>query len=228
MLKKKVVLPVIYVLAYLFTFYIVIQYIIFKPSQAGAVSSKLQDPHFAYAIWKLFFFPHILLGVIALLIGAYQLTNKSRKNRKRHRFLGRIYGFSILLNVLVVPYISLYATGGVPSTIAFLVLDVCWLLTTATAIIFIRHRNIAKHREWMLRSYAVTFVFVTFRIFLLIIQVSTHASFSVSFPLSVYLSILFNLFITQVYLNKRTQSPAVEKTTGKSINLPSKKLGKRI
>lgn len=210
MLNKKVVLPVIYVLAYLFTFYIVIQYIIFKPSQAGVVSSKLQDPNFPYAIWKLFFFPHILLGVFALLIGTYQLTNNSRQNRRRHRLLGRIYGFAILLNVLVVPYIALYATGGIPSTIAFLALDVFWLLTTATAIIYIRRKNVTKHREWMLRSYAVTFVFVTFRIFLLIIQFSTHAPLSVSFPLSVYLSILINLLIAQVYLYKRTRSASVE------------------
>jgi uncharacterized membrane protein len=203
MLTKKVVLPVIYLLAYLFTLYIVIQYIIFKPSQAGIVSSKLQDPNFPYAIWKLFFFPHILLGVLALLIGAYQLTNKSRQNRTLHRLLGRIYGFAILLNVLVVPYMSLYATGGTPSSIAFLVLDIFWFLTTATAIVYIRRKNVTRHREWMLRSYAVTFVFVTFRIFLLIIQLLTHASHSISFPLAVYLSIIINLLITQVYLIKR-------------------------
>ncbi|MDR4947012.1 DUF2306 domain-containing protein [Neobacillus cucumis] len=212
MLKKKVILPVIYGLAYLFTLYIVIQYIIYKPSQAGVVSSKLEDPNFPYAIWKLFFFPHIILGILALLIGAYQLTNRSRLNRERHRLLGRIYGFAILINVLLVPYIAMYATGGIPSTIAFLVLDIFWLMTTATAIIYIRRKNITRHREWILRSYAVTFVFVTFRIFLLMIQFSTHASFSVAFPLAVYLSIVFNLFITQIYLNKRTSGSSVKKS----------------
>jgi uncharacterized membrane protein YozB (DUF420 family) len=205
MLKKKVILPVIYVLAYLFTLYVVIQYMIFKPSQAGAVSSKLQDPHFPYTIWKLFFYPHIILGILALLIGAYQLTNKSRQNRKRHRLLGRIYGFAIFFNVLVVPYLALYATGGTPSTIAFLVLDIFWFLTTVTAIVYISRKNVKRHREWMLRSYAVTFVFVTLRIVLLMIQVTTHASFSVSFPLAVYLSIMINLLITQIYLQKRTR-----------------------
>ncbi|WP_160725313.1 DUF2306 domain-containing protein [Bacillus sp. USDA818B3_A] len=210
MLKKNVILPVIYGLAYLFTLYIVIQYIIYKPSQSGMVSSKLQDPNFPYMFWKLFFFPHIILGIMALLIGAYQLTNKSRQNRKRHQLLGRIYGFAILLNVLLVPYISMYATGGFHSTIAFLVLDIFWLLTTATAIIYIRLKNVIRHREWILRSYAITFVFVTFRIFLLIIQFSTHASFNVAFPLSVYLSIIINLLITQVYLNKSTHGSLVK------------------
>jgi uncharacterized membrane protein YozB (DUF420 family) len=202
MVKKKVILPVIYGLAYLFTLYIVIQYIIYKPSQAGMVSAKLQDPNFPYVIWKLFFYPHIILGILALLVGAYQLTNKSRKNLKKHRLSGRIYGVSILLNVLLVPYISMYATGGISSTIAFIVLDIFWLLTTAIAIIYIRRNNVTRHREWILRSYAVTFVFVTFRFFLLIIQFSTHTSFSISFPVSVYLSIIINLLITQAYLNK--------------------------
>lgn len=211
MLKKKVILPVIYILAYLFTLYIVIQYIIYKPSQAGVVSSKLQDPTFPYEIWKLFFFPHILLGTLALLIGAYQLTNKSRRNRKLHMLLGRIYGLTIFVNVLVVPYISLYSTGGTPTTIAFLVLDIFWFFTTAVAIVHIRRKNVTGHREWMLRSYAVTFVFVTFRIFLLIIQLSTHASMSVSFPLAVYLAIMINLLITQVYLNKRTKRSSFKK-----------------
>ncbi|MGV3463763.1 MAG: DUF2306 domain-containing protein [Heyndrickxia sp.] len=211
MLNKKVILPVIYVLAYLFTLYIVIQYIVFSPSQAGVVSSKLQDPTFPYAIWKLFFFPHILLGSVALLIGAYQLMSKSRKNKKLHRLLGRIYGFSILFNVLVVPYISMYATGGTPSTIAFLVLDIFWFLTTVVAIIYIRRKNVLKHREWMLRSYAITFVFVTFRMILLLIQFLTQASFNISFPLAVYLSIAINLLITQIYLSKRTRSLKVKK-----------------
>ncbi|MBM7652810.1 DUF2306 domain-containing protein [Neobacillus cucumis] len=211
MLKKKIMLPVIYGLAYLFTLYIVIQYIIYKPSQAGVVSSKLEDPNFPYAIWKLFFFPHIILGILALLIGAYQLTNRSRLNRKRHRLLGRIYGFAILINVLLVPYLAMYATGGIPSTIAFLVLDIFWLMTTMIAIIYIRRKNITRHREWMLRSYAVTFVFVTFRIFLLMIQFSTHASFSVAFSLAVYLAIIINMLITQVYLNKRTRGSSVKK-----------------
>jgi hypothetical protein len=31
------------------------------------------------------------------------------------------------------------------------------------AVFAIRRRNVLQHREWMMRSYAVTFAFVTFR-----------------------------------------------------------------
>jgi uncharacterized membrane protein YozB (DUF420 family) len=211
-LKKKVILPVLYFLALLFTLYIVIQYVIYKPSQAGVVSSKLQDPNFPYAIWKIFFFPHVILGTIALLVGGFQLSMKSRRNRQLHRPLGRIYAFSIFFNVLAVPYIALYATGGTLSTIAFLVADVLWLVTTLMAVVNIRRKKIAKHRAWMLRSYSVTFLFVTFRIFALTIHLTTHASLAISFPIAVYFSLFVNLLITELYLRKRRKESSTLKT----------------
>ncbi|WP_336776950.1 DUF2306 domain-containing protein [Paenibacillus sp. MMO-58] len=204
MRSKKVILPVMYVLAYLLTFYVVIQYLIYKPSQAGMVSAKLQDASFPYAVWKLFFYPHILLGVAALLIGAYQLTNRSRRNPVLHKRLGRVYGIAILINVLVVPYIALYATGGTPSTIAFLVLDVFWLVTTVEGIRSIWSKKVLRHRQWMLRSYAITFVFVTFRIVLAAEQLLLpDMPFSLAFPIGVYVSIALNLAVTEWYLGQR-------------------------
>ncbi|WP_308637354.1 DUF2306 domain-containing protein [Paenibacillus silvisoli] len=214
MRNKKVILPIVYVLAYLFTFYIVLQYLIYKPSQAGMVSAKLQDASFPYAVWKLFFYPHIFLGIAALLIGAYQLTKRSRQNPARHKQLGRFYGIAILVNVLVVPYIALYATGGTPSTIAFLVLDLFWLGTTAIGIRHIMGKKVLQHRQWMLRSYAITFVFVTFRIVLAIVQLSIDAPRSFTFPLAVYLSIALNLAITEWYLGKRRSRNAAQPIEG--------------
>jgi hypothetical protein len=40
-----------------------------------------------------------------------------------------------------------------------------WIVTTSMAVLAIRRRNVVQHREWMLRSYTVTFAFVTFRLF---------------------------------------------------------------
>jgi hypothetical protein len=42
-------------------------------------------------------------------------------------------------------------------------LCVAWVITTSMALLAIRRRNLPQHREWMMRSYAVTFAFVTFR-----------------------------------------------------------------
>ena len=43
-------------------------------------------------------------------------------------------------------------------------LSVAWLLTAAMAFAAIRRRKIDQHKEWMIRSYVVTFGFVTFRV----------------------------------------------------------------
>ena len=41
---------------------------------------------------------------------------------------------------------------------------VAWLTTTGMAFIAIRRKNVEQHRQWMIRSYVVTFAFVTFRL----------------------------------------------------------------
>ena len=43
-------------------------------------------------------------------------------------------------------------------------LAVAWLTTTGLAFLAIKRSLIAEHKEWMIRSYVVTFAFVLFRI----------------------------------------------------------------
>jgi len=38
------------------------------------------------------------------------------------------------------------------------------VVTTGTALYYIRTRRIQQHREWMIRSYIVNFAFVTYRL----------------------------------------------------------------
>ena len=39
-----------------------------------------------------------------------------------------------------------------------------WVVCTAAAVITARNRQIVQHRRWMVRSYAVTFTFVSSRV----------------------------------------------------------------
>ena len=43
-------------------------------------------------------------------------------------------------------------------------LAIAWMVTTGMAFRAIKSRAIVQHREWMIRSYVVTFAFVFFRI----------------------------------------------------------------
>ncbi|MEH7331085.1 DUF2306 domain-containing protein [Neobacillus drentensis] len=182
--------------------YILVMYGLNDPRKTGIVSGKLENPHFHYNTWKVLFFFHITTGSIALILGPFQLLKASRKNIKIHRTLGKIYATSILLSVPAGIYLAFYATGGIGATIGFLILDALWFLTTFIGLKRIRERKIQSHQEWMLRSYAITLVFVTFRFLVPIFMFILHLGFAISFPLAVIVGIIINLFLSERYLKK--------------------------
>jgi hypothetical protein len=48
--------------------------------------------------------------------------------------------------------------------VALLYLALPWVVTTGMAYVSVMRRQFAAHREWMIRSYVVTFAFVVFRL----------------------------------------------------------------
>lgn len=122
----------------------------------------------AFSRFTPFLVLHITGGMIALLIGPFQFSELRTKRPGLHRILGKIYLITVLVSALSSAYLS----------IADLILDrkwftfgtglfglaVAWFITSGMAFYAIKNRNISQHKEWMIRSYVVTFGFVTFRI----------------------------------------------------------------
>jgi uncharacterized membrane protein len=111
-------------------------------------------------------FPHVVGGVLAALIGPLQFWPKMRRDYLPfHRIAGRVYVVAVLVGSIaslgmstrVDPSDSAYGAGLVG-------LAVAWLSTTTMAFAAIRRKNLAQHKQWMIRSYVVTFAFVTFRL----------------------------------------------------------------
>ncbi len=217
--SKKVNLAVIglYAMVLLFSAYILVMFFVIGTENAPMVKGKMKDANFNLQVWEAFFYPHIILGTIALAIGPIQLTKMSRKNPNLHRNLGKIYGFTIFINILLVPYISLFSTGGRPTMIAFLVLNAFWLVTTAMGVLRGFQKRIPSHKTWILRSYAITWVFVSFRI--IVIPFSLFLDASLGFPIAVYIAIAMNLLFVE-WKRKKGKSQAkfpkslVQKTDG--------------
>ena len=55
-------------------------------------------------------------------------------------------------------------------------LGIAWLVTTGLALAAIRRRLMLQHQEWMIRSYIVTFAFVTFRLLVGALQAADVAA----------------------------------------------------
>jgi uncharacterized membrane protein len=108
--------------------------------------------------------PHALGGLIAFVAGPFQFSARLRQRYlPLHRLTGRCYLAGVAIAVPTSVYLSL-----THSTLAFrfflLTLAGAWLITTAVAFAAVLNGNVQVHRQWMVRSYAVTTTFATTRV----------------------------------------------------------------
>jgi hypothetical protein len=110
---------------------------------------------------------HVTGGLVAALAGVWQIwTGLNTQSMRVHPWTGRLYAGGVLLGSLaafVLAFTS--ALYGFAWAVGLVCLAIAWLVTTGTALYCIRNRNVLLHKQWMIRSYIVTFAFVTFRIF---------------------------------------------------------------
>ena len=111
--------------------------------------------------------PHMLGGTVAVLVGVMQLwLGATGRTGNIHRTLGKVYLIAVSIGSAGAFYLAFtIPVRYFPYAIGLGSLATAWVLTSGMAYIAIRRGAIAQHREWMIRSYAVTFAFVTFRIF---------------------------------------------------------------
>ena len=107
---------------------------------------------------------HVAAGGVALLTGPVQLwLGLSGTAPHVHRRLGLTYVAAIAIGSLAAFYLAATTTLGWGFGAGLTGLGVAWVLTTSLAVAAIRRGLIQQHKEWMIRSYVVTFAFVTFR-----------------------------------------------------------------
>jgi uncharacterized membrane protein len=105
--------------------------------------------------------PHVLFGTIALLSGPLQFSTRFRlRHLKLHRVLGRAYVVSVMIGA----FTGIALAAGRPGLPGTTMQAAAWIICTTAAFLTARNRQITQHRQWMARSYAVTFTFVSSRV----------------------------------------------------------------
>jgi uncharacterized membrane protein len=118
-------------------------------------------PFWDRAPWLLL---HITTGMAALFAGLAQFwTGARRRHMRVHRWTGRAYLAAIAVSSLVAIRLVAGTKFGWVYGAGLLGLVLAWVSTSGLAYAAIRRRDVAQHREWVTRSYVVTFAFVTFR-----------------------------------------------------------------
>ena len=122
--------------------------------------------------WKIAFYTHVFSVIFALLAGFTQFNGDILRDHKPiHRLMGRIYAYDILLvNFPAAMIMAIYANGLLPTKTAFVILDCLWFWFTYKAVLEIKAGNIKSHKEYMIRSYALTLSAVTLRLWKIIIS----------------------------------------------------------
>jgi uncharacterized membrane protein len=143
--------------------------------------------------------PHTLAGIFALLIGPINFSSRIRQRHlKLHRVLGRIYVISVFIGAAT----GIALASGRPGLPGTSMQAAAWIVCTTAAFITARNRQIIQHRQWMARSYAVTFTFVSSRVLNLWPRYWSHLGDTLS-AVGVIAFTLASLLIVDLALNWR-------------------------
>ena len=124
----------------------------------------LQDFQFAYWPKRPWLLTHIVGGLVALLCGPVQLwLGLHNVKMELHRKLGLAYIAGMAIGSIGAFGLALKTDGGPVFGAGLFFLGVAWVTTTTLAYVAIRKGLVDQHKEWTIRSYVVTFGFVTFR-----------------------------------------------------------------
>ena len=146
-----------------FVVYAVPPYLTLDPSRARL--APLPDNPVFYPLLV----THILLGSIVLLTGCLQLWPWLRRAHPTvHRWSGRIYVAALLPAAVAVIIIAPLTRFGPNQQVANTTLGVLWLIFTILGYRAVRQRRFADHREWMIRSVALSFSIVANRVWTMV------------------------------------------------------------
>jgi uncharacterized membrane protein len=107
---------------------------------------------------------HVFTALVALVLGPLQFVPAIRARRRWHRRIGRTYLLVGVLPAAVTAVPVALLSGRIVTQVGLVIPAIGWLVTAGFAVRAIRHGDVAAHREWMTRNYALTFLAVTARV----------------------------------------------------------------
>lgn len=175
-------------------------------------NARILDPtseiaqHFAPA--KGYLAAHAFFGMLALLLGVFQFSNRLRaRYLKLHRSLGYVYVLSVFISAPFALPVAM-RTGTPSLTAATCVQSLGWMVTTAIALYCVKRGNIVQHRRWMIRSYPFAMIFTVARLLIPIPPIFRLGITGIE--MVVWVTIAMAGFLPSIFLDWRaiTERPA--------------------
>ena len=167
---------------------------------------RFKQSYLHIKIWKIAFYTHVFTSILTLLAGFTQFSGDVlRTHKKVHRFIGKLYVCAVLfINFPSGMVMAVYANGGITSKIAFVILDSLWFWFTLKAFIEIKNKRVIAHKQFMMRSYALTLSAVTLRTWQYILSHSFVIDAAILYKIDAWMGFVPNLIFAE-WLIKRSQ-----------------------
>lgn len=150
------------------------------------------------------FYTHVYSSIFILLAGFTQFSKAILRNYKKlHRSAGYVYILLVLVFSAPTGFImGIHANGGLVAQFFFIVLSVLWWWFTWRALQTARDKDFKAHRQFMIRSFALTLSAITLRLWKVVLVKLFHPA-----PMDVYMVIsglgwIPNLLIAEYIINK--------------------------
>lgn len=178
--------------------------ILFKyiPVKNDAAFLQIKQDYIHISSWRIAFFTHVFSSILCLLAGFTQFSKQFLKQKPLwHRRLGYVYVINILLVTGPASLLmSFYANGGTISRIAFILLAVLWILFTGLALWYALQRNFVRHRNFMIRSYALTLSAITLRLWKLGLALYTDILPMDRYRIVAWLGFIVNMIVAEIII----------------------------
>ncbi|MEC0209100.1 DUF2306 domain-containing protein [Paenibacillus ehimensis] len=207
MKKRNTPYVILACITIVFIFYALVDNYVIDPGAKEFLSQKTGlTRELKTHVWLNVMYVHVAFACIAMAAGLLNFSNRIfEKSRRLHRINGYIYFLSVLLVVLTSGYMAPYATGGKISSMGFNALNIIWLLITITALVQIKKKRIASHRNWMIRSYAFCFTNMLIHLTTFVFHQGFGFHYATSYAIGVYASIVLLLVIPNVIIRTSGQ-----------------------
>ncbi|MFU1796070.1 DUF2306 domain-containing protein [Paenibacillus azoreducens] len=210
MLKRKTLYALLACVTILFILYALVENYLIHPGAEGFLSHKTGlKRELNLPVWLNMMYIHVAFACIAMAAGLLNFSNRIfNKSRKFHRINGYVYLVSVFLVVLTSGYMAPYATGGKITSMGFNALNIIWLIITITALVQIKKKRIARHRNWMIRSYAFCFTNMLIHLISSLFHQGFGYTYVTSYTIGLYGSIILLLVIPSIMIRTMGRSTA--------------------
>ena len=174
---------------------------------SGAPPEQPYDARYVSHPWLTYL--HIVPGALYLLGAALQVTFRFRRRHyPLHRRLGRtVLALGLLQGTMAVVLGVVMPFGG-PAELWATVLFGAWFVACLVlAFRAIRGGDVAQHRRWMIRAFAVGVAVGTIRIWIPLLQIVGGVNLAASFGPAFWISFSSHVVAAELYLRARPLPP---------------------